>query len=58
MFHLLSDWITVKLGTKPKPIVSDMTPDLPESFGYKMAWYAIKCETPLSIIDKLELELV
>ena len=33
-------------------------PDFPIPFGYKMCWYAIKNETPQSVIEKLEMKVV
>ena len=36
----------------------DTSPDEPCPFGYKTAWYAIKDETPESVIEKLKLEVV
>jgi hypothetical protein len=39
-------------------IKADTTPDLPIPFGYKNAWYAIKNETPESVIQKLELDIL
>jgi hypothetical protein len=40
--------------TLPK-INADTKPDKPLSFGYKSAWYAIKDETPETVIQKLDL---
>lgn len=36
----------------------DASPDEPCPFGYKTVWYAIKDETPKSVIEKLRLEVV
>jgi len=33
-------------------------PDFPSPFGYKVCWYAIKNETPHSVIEKLNLKVV
>jgi hypothetical protein len=31
----------------------DTTPDQPESFGYKVSWFAIKAESPAAVLDSL-----
>ena len=33
-------------------------PDFPCPFGYKISWYAIKNETPQSIVEKLKLKVI
>jgi hypothetical protein len=33
----------------------DQTPDKPESFGYKILWFALKASDPASVVDALEL---
>lgn len=33
----------------------DQTPDQPESFGYKVLWFAIKAADPVSVLNALEL---
>ena len=38
------------------PTPDDLVADDPTPFGYKNAWYAIKNETPESVIEKLNLE--
>ena len=45
-------------GKKDTIIVPNVTPDFPCPFGYKTAWYAIKNETPQSVIEKLKLNIV
>jgi hypothetical protein len=35
-----------------------LEPDYPSPFGYKTAWYAIKCDTPDIVIEKLGLRLI
>lgn len=47
----------------PKPLETlfvriDCTPDAPVSFGYKMAWLAIKTETPERVLDLLDIQNV
>ena len=42
----------------PKSITVDTTPDNPCPFGYKTVWYAIKDETPQSVIEKLSLNVI
>lgn len=34
----------------------DQTPDLPDIFGYKIAWLALKAPDPASVVDALELQ--
>jgi len=41
-----------------KQINADIEPDLPHPFGYKCGWYAIKGETPESVIRKLDLKVI
>lgn len=36
----------------------DTTPDFPCPFGYKNAWYAIENETPETVVEKLNLNIV
>ncbi|MCL2526983.1 MAG: hypothetical protein FWE42_01095 [Defluviitaleaceae bacterium] len=38
--------------------IDNNEPDLPEPFGYKMTWYAIKDESPHAAIEKLSLKVV
>lgn len=62
----MTNWINKILGRKDKhgiantidPILPDLAPDYPCPFGCKTAWYAIKNETPLSVIEKLRLDIV
>jgi hypothetical protein len=34
----------------------DRTPDAPESFGFKVSWFAVRAADPASVLDALELE--
>lgn len=34
----------------------DQTPDKPESFGYKVSWFAVRASDPASVLEALELE--
>ena len=43
---------------KNNPVNSNIEPDYPCRFGYKSAWYAIKNETPVSVIEKLALDII
>ena len=40
------------------PMNIDVTPDYPNPFGYKTTWYAIKGETPQTVIEKLDLDIL
>lgn len=31
----------------------DRTPDLPQSFGYKVSWFAVRTNDPAQVIDLL-----
>lgn len=33
----------------------DQTPDFPQSFGYKISWFAVKASDPASVLDALEI---
>ena len=36
-------------------VTLDQTPDKPQSFGYKVSWFALKASDPAAVIDALEL---
>jgi hypothetical protein len=33
----------------------NQTPDYPQSFGYKVSWFALKASDPVSVLDALEI---
>jgi hypothetical protein len=37
------------------PPAFNQTPDQPESFGYKVSWFALRTSDPVSVLDALEL---
>lgn len=41
------------LGTRVEETVPalDQTPDLPQSFGYKVSWFAVRTDDPTKAID-------
>lgn len=51
-------WLKNMLDKKSTADVVSTEPDFPVQFGYKTAWYVIKGETPLSIIEKLKLTVI
>ncbi|MCL2755380.1 MAG: hypothetical protein FWD35_06675, partial [Oscillospiraceae bacterium] len=54
----MGNWINKIFGKKTTVVAFDAQPDYPQPFGYKTAWYAIKGETPHSVIEKLRLSVV
>jgi hypothetical protein len=48
---------TILLSTENGDVMTsfDQTPDMPEPFGYKVSWFAIKTSDPAAVIDALEL---
>ena len=54
----MGNFINKIFGKKKAVVVPDTQPDYPQPFGYKTVWYAIKGETPQTVIEKLRLEIV
>ena len=56
------DWFQKIFTKKEKVTLAEKEqisePDLPVPFGYKTAWYAIKEESSLSVIEKLNLNII
>jgi len=44
--------------SKSSPVKPNIEPDFPCQFGYKSSWYAIKNESPVSVIEKLGLDII
>ena len=51
-------WLKKIFGKKTIIDVMSTEADFPVPFGYKTAWYAIKGETSLSVIEKLKLTVI
>jgi hypothetical protein len=45
----------VVFGAQEEPMPSfDQTPDMPEEFGFKISWFAVKASDPASVLEALE----
>lgn len=52
------NWFKSMFSRKSISNIVSLEPDFPIPFGYKIAWYVIKGETPLSAIEKLKLTVI